>query len=185
MTIIHCNQEDGWEGLELALGKAIPGDEIRLASGRYRGDKPLHLPDGIHLSGTQEAVLLNAGPGAILSITGEDILVTGLAFASSGQAGQIFILVEKSSRISISGGELDGKLAPKRGWWFVFQAMWRLVLARCIIFAISVWSRRGSSAFIPLVEISETTIAGEAQKEQVCFSLLPLKHPISPAIYKM
>jgi nitrous oxidase accessory protein len=76
--------EPGPGALANAVASAQPGDVLILAPGRYDG--PVQLDAPITLDGRGQASVEGAGTGSVITITGPDIAVRGLAISGSGSS---------------------------------------------------------------------------------------------------
>lgn len=72
--------------LAAAIAGASPGDVLILAPGRYDG--PVVLDRALTLDGQGTAQLVGSGRGSVLTVTGPDITVRGLAISGSGSDHQ-------------------------------------------------------------------------------------------------
>ena len=74
----ECSPGQGYSGIVAALGRAVPGDTVRLGPGTYEGSETLRLGNGVTLTG-EGARLVHDGTGpAIEASEAADVAVEGL-----------------------------------------------------------------------------------------------------------
>lgn len=98
--------------LATAIAGASPGDVLILAPGRHDG--PVILDRTLTLDGQGTAQLVGSGSGSVLTVTGPDVTVRGLAISGSGsdhQAVDAGIKLDRSAeRAVVEHNTLTGNL---------------------------------------------------------------------------
>ena len=74
--------EAGGSALIKVLEKAQAGDTLRLAPGTHTG--PITIDKTISLKGEPEAKVLGSGTGSVITVTAEDVVISGLTLTGSG-----------------------------------------------------------------------------------------------------
>ncbi len=98
--------------LQAAIGAAVPGDLLRLASGRYRG--PVTIDRPLTLAGEPGARLEGDGEGSVITVTAPGVTVSGLTVVGSGidvpgMDSAIFVSQQASGAV-IRGNRLENNL---------------------------------------------------------------------------
>lgn len=78
--------EAGGSGLIDTLQDAQAGDTLRLAPGTHAG--PITIDKRIKLIGEQETRIVGSGAGSVITVTAEDVVVSGLTLTGSGLSQQ-------------------------------------------------------------------------------------------------
>ena len=71
-------------GLATALAEAEPGDTLTLAPGTYSG--PIVIDRTLTLDGGGAAQIDGAGQGSVITVTAENVTVTGMIVTGSGDS---------------------------------------------------------------------------------------------------
>ena len=98
--------------LSSTIEQAEPGDTVRLGPGRHEG--PLMLTRPVTLIGAPGARLVGPGNGSVVTITADDVTVSGLAISGSGSSHESIDagikLTKTAKRARIIGNRLEDNL---------------------------------------------------------------------------
>jgi nitrous oxidase accessory protein len=98
--------------LQAILDSASDDDEVRLASGTYRG--PLQIAHRITLSGAAGAVVAGSGRGSVITVSAPGAIVRGLEVRGSGRSLETMdsgVFVEQSARGAlVEDNRIEGNL---------------------------------------------------------------------------
>lgn len=102
----------GSDALSSILETAEPGDIVRLGEGSHQG--PLILDRPVALIGEPGARLVGSGVGSVITVTAEDVTVSGLDISGSGSSHEDIDagvrLEETARRARVTGNHLRGNL---------------------------------------------------------------------------
>ncbi|MBU9697668.1 nitrous oxide reductase family maturation protein NosD [Rhodobacteraceae bacterium HSP-20] len=98
--------------LAAAIAGSSPGDVLRLSDGAYLG--PVTIDRPLTLQGSPATVIDGQGQGTVVTITADDVTVTGVTVTGSGGANQNLDagikIVKGADRARIEGNRLTGNM---------------------------------------------------------------------------
>jgi nitrous oxidase accessory protein len=107
---VHVRPGEGT--LAAAIAGASPGDVLMLKGGAYLG--PVTIDRTLTLQGDGSAVIDGMGQGTVITVTGDDVVLTGLAITGSGKRSQEIDsgikILKGADRTRIEGNRLTDNL---------------------------------------------------------------------------
>jgi nitrous oxidase accessory protein len=98
--------------LQAAIDAAVEGDVLVLAAGRHDG--PVVIGRRLTLVGEQGAQIVGSGKGSVVTVTGPDVVISGLAIVGSGTSLELMdsgVFLEKGAeRALVERNRLEGNL---------------------------------------------------------------------------
>lgn len=104
--------EPGAGTLAIAIAGAAPGDVLILSGGAYLG--PVTIDRSLTLQGDWSATIDGRGQGSVITVTGDDVVLTGLHVTGSGTDNQAIDsgikVVKGADRARITGNRLTDNM---------------------------------------------------------------------------